>query len=868
MSSQGQSPKRSQVRRLSTRVAGVIGAAAFVAVGAAVLGVSVPFTTSSAESAGTATPPLNQVIPPQPGNLPAYVADQAAAVRLGKALFWDMQAGSDGKTACATCHFSAGTDSRTRNTLNPGKNAAGATPNPPFGVFGPNFQLTPANFPGLTGLQGDQVVGAQGVVPSTFGSISSNGAENTTPAHPDPVFNDGSGANEIQQISGTALGLTFDLTFSDGTPSTTGPIAAGADAAAIKAALDALPNIGSVTVTGGPLPATVSVAFDGPLVLRRNVPQLTTADGGIDIVTPPAQQGVLTNNLRRVTGRNTPTVINAVFNDRSFWDGRAQNDFNGLNPFGARDGTAAAATAVASGTVALSPTAVTAIGPLTDASLASQAVGPPGNAVEMSANGRTLRDIGKKLLKLKPLGGQAVAPNDSVLGPSVTPGQNGLSTPGGYVQMVKDAFQPTLWLSGNTITINPVSCQQPQGPAANAACATVNNTNVLPDNASLPNNTYTQMQYNWPLFWGLSIMAYEATLVSDQTPLDQFLAGDVNALTASQKAGFTLFWNTPKQTPPGVGCAGCHGPGPELTGASVASVGGIRAAIRSPRPCNDTGFFNIGVRPTLSDVGNFGSDPFGKSLSETELANPSPALCPLRQVSGSFKTPGLRNVGLTAPYFHNGGKATLEQVVEFYSRGAAPGFGFFNATETSAEIAPLLVGVVAINQTQKNQLVDFLRNGLTDPRVQKQSAPFDHPQLTVPNGHNGTADNDLVIGATGAGGTAAAFATFLGLPAPVPNPPVPPIVTPPGTTKFTFGLARFKTLKLRTVKTKGVVVSVTVPAGTAKIRIHFLRVTKKGQLLVASFDKVVKGRSGPIKILVPVKRLRRVAPGLYVVTTT
>src|SRR6185503_5979039 len=42
-------------------------------------------------------------------------------------------------------------------------------------------------------------------------------------------------------------------------------------------------------------------------------------------------------NVRRTTGRNTPTAVNAVLNFREFWDGRAQNEFNGVNPFGTRD---------------------------------------------------------------------------------------------------------------------------------------------------------------------------------------------------------------------------------------------------------------------------------------------------------------------------------------------------------------------------------------------------------------------------------------------------------------------------------------------------------------------------------------------------
>ena len=43
--------------------------------------------------------------------------DQNALVVLGKALFWDMQSGSDGRTACATCHFHAGADHRVQNQL-------------------------------------------------------------------------------------------------------------------------------------------------------------------------------------------------------------------------------------------------------------------------------------------------------------------------------------------------------------------------------------------------------------------------------------------------------------------------------------------------------------------------------------------------------------------------------------------------------------------------------------------------------------------------------------------------------------------------------------------------------------------------------
>jgi cytochrome c peroxidase len=67
-------------------------------------------------------PPLSlKTVPvPVPDNLSEFVADKAEAIRLGKALFWDMQVGSDGIVACASCHFHAGADSRSKNQLSPG----------------------------------------------------------------------------------------------------------------------------------------------------------------------------------------------------------------------------------------------------------------------------------------------------------------------------------------------------------------------------------------------------------------------------------------------------------------------------------------------------------------------------------------------------------------------------------------------------------------------------------------------------------------------------------------------------------------------------------------------------------------------------
>src|SRR4051812_2668037 len=83
--------------------------------------------------------PLGTVPVPGPQNLGQFVKDKAAGVALGKALFWDMQVGSDGATSCATCHFDAGADGRSKNQLNPRVGS--------FVVHQPNDQLTAEDFP-------------------------------------------------------------------------------------------------------------------------------------------------------------------------------------------------------------------------------------------------------------------------------------------------------------------------------------------------------------------------------------------------------------------------------------------------------------------------------------------------------------------------------------------------------------------------------------------------------------------------------------------------------------------------------------------------------------------------------------------------
>ncbi|MFP8875738.1 MAG: cytochrome c peroxidase [Myxococcota bacterium] len=169
-----------------------------------------------------------------------------------------------------------------------------------------------------------------------------------------------------------------------------------------------------------------------------------------------------------------------------------------------------------------------------------------------------------------------------------------------------------------------------------------------------------------------AIATYERTLVSDQTPWDAFMAGVGTALTPAQQAGWNFFQ--------GASCAGCH----------------------RPPLFADSRFASIGLRDIADDIGR-----------EVVTGLPSDR--------GHFKIPTLRNAGLKASYMHTGQFANLLNVVRFYQPGA-PRF----LPNLSPGIPVLLPPGVEL------PLVDFLQNGLTDPRVAARAFPFDRPVLAAP----------------------------------------------------------------------------------------------------------------------------------------
>lgn len=587
-------------------------------------------------------PPLSALSIPRPSNLGDFVRDEKAAEVLGKAFFWDMQVGSDGVQACATCHFRAGADPRAKNQVSPGllrvrfpgNGAVVPDPDRDFAAGtasqGPNYTLNPLDFPfrklfdtknrqSAITYDSNNVVSSQGVHHGIYG-------QNGEPA-PDP---------------------------------------------------------------------------DGFRV------------GGA--------------NVRRVEPRNTPTMINAVFNHRNFWDMRAQNIFNGVNPFGLRDASASLYRADNPN----NPQKVQVR--LENASLASQAVGPPTNRFEMSAEGRTFydvgrslvleiarrnRDTGRRLKNLRPLAKQLVHPDDSVLGPFSRSPEPGLGP--NYDALIRAAFHPRWWNSNKLIRVAPDGATSVVDGASGAQAA----------------DEFTLLEYNFSLFFGLAVQVYEATLVSDDTPFDRFLRDPVNApLSEAAERGRQAFFNVAPA--PRANCLFCHS-GALLSEASVDAVVARGSMIRSAGgQLSDLGTRNIGVRETTDDLGNGDTDPFGNSLSVAVRDSPPGSVL---AADGTFKIPGLRNVELTAPYFHNGGELTLLDVVRFYARGGNRGGASNPILTRDGTVIGGLAVLTTFNDAPNAEdvmadLVAFLK-ALTDNRVRIAAAPFDHPQLFVPNGHPG-----------------------------------------------------------------------------------------------------------------------------------
>ena len=239
--------------------------------------------------------------------------------------------------------------------------------------------------------------------------------------------------------------------------------------------------------------------------------------------------------------------------------------------------------------------------------------------------------------------------------------------------------------------------------------------NDVPEYVKLFGKIFPEVKYGNPITYDMfakAIAEFEFTLVFTDAPLDRFARGQKNALTDDQKRGALLFFGS-------ANCVACHA----VSGQSNEMFSDFREHV-------------IGVPQIAPAVGNPAA---GNVIFDGPGQNEDFGL---EQVTGNtndrymFRTSPIRNVALQPSFFHNGAFTRLEDAVRFHldPAGQAPSY---HPTLAGVDpdlrgpvgpIAPVLARLDPLMQTphvlsadEFRQLVDFLRNGLLDPRAKPEN---------------------------------------------------------------------------------------------------------------------------------------------------
>ena len=156
-----------------------------------------------------------------------------------------------------------------------------------------------------------------------------------------------------------------------------------------------------------------------------------------------------------------------------------------------------------------------------------------------------------------------------------------------------------------------------------------------------------------------AIASYERAQVSFDSPFDHFIAGETNAIDDAAKRGWELF-NTKAR------CNKCHA---------------LTETKRDVTNFTDNDFHNIGIgilrhnvvalaRRAEQLLDSRDMAAIDRAAIQTDMSALGRFLITKKQAdTASFKTPNLRNVLVTAPYFHDGSQETLWDVIDHYNKG-------------------------------------------------------------------------------------------------------------------------------------------------------------------------------------------------------
>jgi len=666
-----------------------------------------------------APPPLDTMGVPMPTTMAEFVSDPDAAVRLGKALFWDLQLGSDGLTACASCHYQGGADNRTRNSLAPGADGVFTD----FGTGGgPNYAFRSSDFPFRKYLlpnsgedlmrESDDVRGTAGVAKKDFLSIEQGSTFDAGVNLADPTFR--VGPTNTLQVTGrdapSVIGsVFFHRLFWDGranhffngvniwgeADTTTPTVLEMRPDGSVGEIAVLLDNAAAASQAIGPPLSGVEMSWTGrswPDVGRKLLTRGPLAGQHVDV--GDSVLGALANSAGPglTPGLTYEELVREAFHER-WWGASAGRDgythmeanfslFFGLAilsyeatlipdqaPYDRWAGGDASA---------LSESEVRGLALFTGRAGCISCHGTPAFAGATVGEVRNPDGAGEGALELMAMGNPVVS--------------GGLSFVANSNRLVPDRRAVGLYsFEGDLVAWARLPAGLRCAPAGEQLIALTPTGFVAPD----------------------SDFSAELRARSD---------GDCGL-----RFDLRFSWNE-------------NGPAADIYYLRMAGKH-LRVLVKpgSKMAVYDNGFYNIGLRPTTEDLGVGAEGPFGPLSMTRRVQNGEgighdagiaevPWFARVA-VDGAFKTPSLRNVELTGPYFHNGSMSTLEQVVEFYARGA-------DFAETNRRDLDPDVGGFLLTEQNKADLVAFLKS-LTDPRVRFEQAPFDHPELILKEGHIG-----------------------------------------------------------------------------------------------------------------------------------
>ncbi|NOT12683.1 MAG: photosynthetic protein synthase I [Methylococcaceae bacterium] len=210
---------------------------------------------------------------------------------------------------------------------------------------------------------------------------------------------------------------------------------------------------------------------------------------------------------------------------------------------------------------------------------------------------------------------------------------------------------------------------------------------------------------------GMAIASYERTLNSANSAFDRWHYGkNKSALNDQAQRGFKLFTGK-------AGCAGCHTLTKHhalFTDNDFHNTGvGYREAMNKTAT-NGSSNQRVQVAPgTYVEVASSIIDAISETVPN-DMGRYEVTQKP--EDRWKYKTPTLRNIGLTAPYMHNGSLATLQQVVQFYDRGG----------HANENLDPL-IKPLKLTESEQDELIVFLQSLTGDNVNELVSDAFSAP---------------------------------------------------------------------------------------------------------------------------------------------